>query len=406
MASSAQRNVPRIAVMLDWENFPGLRPSVARLPLESILAFLRQHFHIEAQLAYAHRASLSRHSQEALQRQGFELKFIDGLLDTNAKKNSLDLCLAMEAVDLGHRAAPDTYVLLVGGDRDFAVVSAFIRKRLGKQVIAFGSLHCPNPSLAEQVDLFLLIDDESLWTSQLQRLHAWQSPSLPLTQQTSSRIAAAVAELGAPLPCPMSDIARVLQKLGHSPRGKTPLHAALQNLGCRISSDQKWVLEWGSLGPLSRPKEDVPCMRHPERLKQIAFALQRALRLLGLNGHFPVPLGALKKAMQEIHPTIDQQLSKRWRLWHALSDLGFTLSDDHSLVTGCRTPLALRLIEIAHCGSQPSLFGAGDPDLFANPSCANAMGTAEQALAARVQSKGQAKHSQQATPTQSVLPLH
>lgn len=364
--------------MLDWENFPGIRPSHEPLPLPTILGFLETHFDLRARLAYAHRATLSADWEGRLREQGFEIRLLDGLVDPNDKKNSLDLCLAMDAVRLAYTEEVDGFALLVAGDKDFAVVAAFVRHRLERQVLAFGSLYCPNHSLANQVDRYFLVEQQDDWARQL--IHGtgrYLPRRVPDSVRRSAErqrpyVVAGLAELGPDVPRRLGQIIPAIRQRhpDFEKRSGMRLSTLLEALGCQLDADRQHVLHW--------PPDLVDAARaHSEtrwalldaklqhftdrgRLERLCGAIRSGFDHLGLAARYPLPLSVLHGAMRQVVPEFAALLSKRLRLWHALEDLGFELSADHTVIVAPRSELARRIAWEARLARQLDLFGGDD----------------------------------------------
>lgn len=342
-----------LVVMLDWENFPGIRPSSQPLPLEPILEFLGRNFHVRSMLAYAHRSTLSVAWEKRLEELGFELRLLDTLIDPNDKKNSLDLCLAMEAVRLSYTAAPEVYALLVAGDKDFAVVSAFIKQRLGRKILGFGSLYCPNAALAETVDRYFLLDHLVEWDHQLLE----GTGSLPRPKPSKAKIKraeqvrplleAAIADLGPNTPMPLGLLTPAMQRFDPSfqTHNRIKLSSVVELLGCELSEDRQAVVRWEpELVDSARRRAGWPEGiawegRHVtdwELYQTLVACVGEGLAVLAPTLRFPLPLSVLQTAIQKRCPGLRGILGKRHRLWHILEDMGFQLTDDHKAALGPR----------------------------------------------------------------------
>ncbi|OIP32915.1 MAG: hypothetical protein AUK47_19930 [Deltaproteobacteria bacterium CG2_30_63_29] len=370
--------VSSLVIMLDWENFPGIRPAEHPLPFPLIIDFLARHYELKAALAYAHRATLSPQWEQKLVELGFEIRLLDGLVDANDKKNSLDLCLAMDAVRMSYINTPDAYALLVAGDKDFAVVSAFIRRKLELQVVAFGSLYCPNPSLAEQVDRYFMLEQVDDWDRQLVEGTSKYVPNpfgeVVLRRAESQRpyIIAGLFEIGPDVPRPVGALIPAIRR--HHPdyntRGQLRLATVLEALGCQLSADRQTVLSWaGSLLEVARSKAgnlwrlpaDVPETRYVKdrrRLTRIAVCVRDGFALLGIRARYPLPLSVLHAAILESSAEIRTLLTKRLRLWHALTDLGFELNEEHTIVRRALTSTAQMIVEQGRALRQLPLFAS------------------------------------------------
>lgn len=396
--------------MLDWENFPGIRPSQQPLPLPEIMGFLEAHFEIGARLAYAHRATLGAGHEARLRKIGFEIRLLDGLVDPNEKKNSLDLCLAMDAVRLAYTEPLDAFALLVAGDKDFAVVAAFVRHRLERQVLAFGSLYCPNPSLAGQVDRYFLLEQQDDWARQLE--HGTER-YVPRRISDSLRRAAAkhrpfivsgLAELGPDVPRRVGMLVPAIRQRhpDFANRRNMRLSVMLEALGCQLDAERQHVVHWpADLVAAARAHSathwdllDARLQHFSDRgrLERLIGAIRSGFEALGLQGHYPLPLSVLHGAMRDAAPDFDKLLSKRLRLWHALEDVGFELSEDHTHIIAPRSDLARRIVHEARLARQLDLFGAeaspatpARPPVFALSE--RNLRLAEEALAQRVHAR-------------------
>jgi hypothetical protein len=339
--------------MLDWENFPGIRSADDPLPLVGILQFLRQHFDLRWLLAYSYRHALSRRSQAMLEELGFELRLLDQLLQQSGKKNALDLCLAMDAVRLAYTEGSEAYALLVAGDKDFAMVAAFIRRRLGLRVFAFGSSFCPNPSLECQVDRYFLLEQAALWVEQLCNEGGGSQPECLAKLELPLELIEAIRRLGTKLPASLGRLGALLREQSASKPFTGKLWQLLHRSGCRLSPDRQHVLAW-SKALLDALHSHAPSPRRAKALQAVRIELVYALTKLGPQAHFPLRLALIREHMRSEH--MSRVLSQRVKLWQLLVELGFELSEDHTSLLAAASDEARALLARVSCPTQLRLF--------------------------------------------------
>lgn len=366
------RTTPRLAVMLDWENFPGIRPASEPLPLPEILGFLDTHYDIVACICYAQRATISEVRRIRLSDDGFEVRLLDRLVDANGKKNSLDLCLAMDAVKLALEQPVDAFALLVAGDKDFAVVSAFIRHRLEREVLAFGSSYCPNPTLARSVDHYFMLGERRDWGRQLDEgdielPSEFSADVLEAARRVRPIVVEALAQLGPETPVPLGTVGAVIHdRLEQRSNAQLTLRIStlLEALGCKLAADRQTLTRWNDVlveaaHRAGRGRARAQPRWLPDRASVDAFArcVARGYAVLGDDVHYPLPLSVLHSAMCDAGTDFRQHLSKRLRLWQALDDLGFELNDVHTEILGAHGEPARTLLYDVHEPRQLTLFG-------------------------------------------------
>jgi len=144
----------------------------------------------------------------------------------------------------------------------------------------------------------------------------------------------------------------------------------LEALGCQLSADRQTVLSWaGSLLEVARSKAgnlwrlpaDVPETRYVKdrrRLTRIAVCVRDGFALLGIRARYPLPLSVLHAAILESSAEIRTLLTKRLRLWHALTDLGFELNEEHTIVRRALTSTAQMIVEQGRALRQLPLFAS------------------------------------------------
>ena len=136
IGSSSSNNADSAAILIDWENVN----RITSKSLKDILSEIRHEASISIMRAYAD-WSLHQNGKLILADQGCELVQMPG---NTFKKNSADLKLAVDAVEILYTCPQIRTLVLLSGDRDFLPL-VHLAKRLGRKVWCFG----PNGSTSE-----------------------------------------------------------------------------------------------------------------------------------------------------------------------------------------------------------------------------------------------------------------
>ena len=137
---------PNVAVLLDYEN-------VGLDPIQSLLDQLSDVGRLIIKRAYAD-WSVERNKRDQLLEMGIEA--IHHFRSTRSGKNSSDICLAIDAVDLLHGAPIDTFVI-VSSDSDFVPLVSKLRGA-GKSVIGAGRREAASPTLVKSCDRYIYLE--------------------------------------------------------------------------------------------------------------------------------------------------------------------------------------------------------------------------------------------------------
>ncbi len=146
----------QIAVFIDFENIAmGLRDASAPFEVRRVLDRLLEKGKVIAKVAYADWGRFRSHT-EGLHENGIELIEIPRRATTG--KNSADIRLVVDAMDLSwSKAHIDTFVI-VSGDSDFSPLVAKLKEN-GKHVIGLGMKASTLPLLANGCDEFIYYED-------------------------------------------------------------------------------------------------------------------------------------------------------------------------------------------------------------------------------------------------------
>jgi uncharacterized LabA/DUF88 family protein len=146
----------QIAVFIDFENIAlGLRDPKAPLEVRRILDRLLEKGKVLVKVAYADWGRFREHTQ-SLHEHGIELIEIPRRALTG--KNSADIRLVVDAMDLSwSKTHIDTFVV-VSGDSDFSPLVAKLKEN-GKHVIGLGMRASTSPLLANSCDEFIYYED-------------------------------------------------------------------------------------------------------------------------------------------------------------------------------------------------------------------------------------------------------
>ena len=146
----------QIAVFVDFENIAlGLRAPGAPFEVRRILDRLLEKGKVLVKVAYADWSRFREHTQD-LHENGIELIEIPRRASTG--KNSADIRLVVDAMDLSwSKTHIDTFVV-VSGDSDFSPLVAKLKEN-GRHVIGLGMRASTSPLLANSCDEFIYYED-------------------------------------------------------------------------------------------------------------------------------------------------------------------------------------------------------------------------------------------------------
>ncbi len=146
----------QIAVFIDFENIAlGLRDASAPFDVRRLLDRLLEKGKVIVKVAYADWHRFRSHTQ-GLHENGIELIEIPRRESTG--KNSADIRLVVDAMDLSwSKGHIDTFVI-VSGDSDFSPLVAKLKEN-GKHVIGLGMKASTSPLLANSCDEFIYYED-------------------------------------------------------------------------------------------------------------------------------------------------------------------------------------------------------------------------------------------------------
>ncbi len=147
---------PRLAVFFDFENLAlGLRDPNGPFEVRRILDRLLEKGRIIVKVAYADWNRFRSHTKN-LHENGIELVEIPRRESTG--KNSADIRLVVDAMDLSwSKEHIDTFVI-VSGDSDFSPLVAKLKEN-GRHVIGLGMKKSTSPLLANACDEFIYYED-------------------------------------------------------------------------------------------------------------------------------------------------------------------------------------------------------------------------------------------------------
>ena len=146
----------QIAVFIDFENIAlGLRDGSAPFEIPRVLDRLLEKGKVIVKVAYADWHRFREHTR-SLHENGIELIEIPRRESTG--KNSADIRLVVDAMDLSwSKEHIDTFVI-VSGDSDFSPLVAKLKEN-GKHVIGLGMKKSTSPLLANACDEFIYYED-------------------------------------------------------------------------------------------------------------------------------------------------------------------------------------------------------------------------------------------------------
>ena len=139
--------VVNVAVLIDYEN-------VGLDSIQYLLDQISDVGRITIKRAYAD-WSTQRNKRDQLLELGIEA--IHHFRSTKSGKNSSDIRLVIDAVDLRHTSDVDTFVV-VSSDSDFVPLVMYLRAA-GKSVMAAGRRDTTAPTLVKSVDRYIYLDD-------------------------------------------------------------------------------------------------------------------------------------------------------------------------------------------------------------------------------------------------------
>jgi len=146
----------RLAVFIDFENIAlGLKESSPKFDVRRLLDRLLEKGKVIVKVAYADWSRFRAYTQD-LHEHGIELIEIPRRATTG--KNSADIRLVVDAMDLSwSKEHIDTFVI-VSGDSDFSPLVAKLKEN-GKHVIGLGMKASTSPLLANGCDEFIYYED-------------------------------------------------------------------------------------------------------------------------------------------------------------------------------------------------------------------------------------------------------
>ena len=138
---------PQVAVLIDYEN-------VGLDPIEPLLDQISDVGRIIIKRAYADWSTLKGQHGKALE---LGIEAMHHFHSTKSGKNSSDISLAIDAVDLLHNSPVDTFVI-ASADTDFVPLVRRLRAA-GKLVIGAGRRAVVSENLVRSCDRYIYLDD-------------------------------------------------------------------------------------------------------------------------------------------------------------------------------------------------------------------------------------------------------
>ncbi|MGH7729696.1 MAG: NYN domain-containing protein [Candidatus Eiseniibacteriota bacterium] len=155
-ASIAPAPQLQIAVFIDFENIAlGLRDASAPFEVRPVLDRLLEKGKVIVKVAYADWNRFREHTR-SLHEHGIELIEIPRRESTG--KNSADIRLVVDAMDLAWSKEHIDMFVIVSGDSDFSPLVAKLKEN-GKHVIGLGMKKSTSPLLANACDEFIYYED-------------------------------------------------------------------------------------------------------------------------------------------------------------------------------------------------------------------------------------------------------
>jgi uncharacterized protein (TIGR00288 family) len=185
--------VSRVAVFVDHENVAiGARDAGLSFDIELVLAHLHEKGHVTLKRAYG---DWSRYAtaRRPMHERGFEL--VDVPHASYAGKNSADIRLVVDAIDLCHTRPHLDLFAIVSGDSDFSPLVSKLREA-GRGVIGVGVKASTSRLLVECCDEFAFYDDLAREDQPDQRGAGDPGEALALVQKTARAL---LADRGEPV---------------------------------------------------------------------------------------------------------------------------------------------------------------------------------------------------------------
>ncbi len=150
-------DTPTMAVFCDFENVAlGVRDArLSRFEIQRVLERLLTRGSIIAKKAYCNWARFAEYRRE-LHRANFELIEVPGL--SQSGKNSADIRMVVDALDLCYTKEHVSTFVLITGDSDFSPLVSKLREN-NKQVIGVGVRNSTSELLVSNCDEFIFYDD-------------------------------------------------------------------------------------------------------------------------------------------------------------------------------------------------------------------------------------------------------
>jgi uncharacterized protein (TIGR00288 family) len=139
--------VVNVAVLIDYEN-------VGLDSIQYLLDQISDVGRITIKRAYADWSTQRNKRDQLLE---FGIEAIHHFRSTKSGKNSSDIRLVIDAIDLRHTSDVDTFVV-VSSDSDFVPLVMYLRAA-GKSVMAAGRRDTTAPTLVKSVDRYIYLDD-------------------------------------------------------------------------------------------------------------------------------------------------------------------------------------------------------------------------------------------------------
>ena len=157
MAIPGSTDTPNIAVFADYENVAlGARDAkFNKFDMDLVLERLLERGNVVLRKAYCD-WSRYKSDRQALHERGFELVEVPHV--KLAGKNSADIRMVVDALDLAHTKAHVTAFALITGDSDFSPLVSKLREN-NRSVIGIGVRQSTSDLLVENCDEFIYYDD-------------------------------------------------------------------------------------------------------------------------------------------------------------------------------------------------------------------------------------------------------